>query len=217
MSDPHDVAPAACAEVWESEAERARAFLSALDGDWARHVATVGPCLHRALPERPPYEALVRAVAHQQLHARAAEAILARLSALFAARPFPTPAQLLACSPEMLRTCGFSGRKVQTLQAIAAATLSGQVPDLATARMLGDEALIERLVALPGVGRWTVEMLLIYSLQRSDVLPVDDYGVREGYKRLKGLERAPTAAAMRRLGEAWQPYRTAAAWYLWRA
>ena len=82
---------------------------------------------------------------------------------------------------------------------------------------MADEALIERLVALRGVGRWTVEMLLIYSLERSDILPVDDFGIREGYRRLKGLDKAPTPAQMRALGGGWRPFRTVAAWYLWRA
>ena len=91
------------------------------------------------------------------------------------------------------------------------------MPSREEALALADEALIERLVALRGVGRWTVEMLLIYSLARSDVLPVDDFGVREGYRRLKGLGKAPTPAQMRSLGGGWRPYRTVAAWYLWRA
>ncbi|QXH35140.1 DNA-3-methyladenine glycosylase family protein [Pseudomonas muyukensis] len=191
--------------------------LAGLDADWARHIATVGPCLHRATPGREPYEALVRAIAYQQLHARAAQAILGRLLALFAEAAFPTPAQLLAVTPETMRACGFSASKTATLHGIAQASLDGTVPSRAQALVLEDEALIERLVALRGVGRWTVEMLLIYSLERSDILPVDDFGVREGYRRLKGLEKAPTPAQMRGLGMAWRPYRTVAAWYLWRA
>ena len=81
---------------------------------------------------------------------------------------------------------------------------------------MSDEALIARLITLKGIGRWTVEMMLIFTLARQDVLPVDDLGVREGYKRLKGLAEAPTAKALNQIGEAWQPYRTAASWYLWR-
>ncbi|MFG0401155.1 MULTISPECIES: DNA-3-methyladenine glycosylase family protein [Pseudomonas] len=191
--------------------------LAALDPDWSRHIAAIGPCLHQATPGREPYEALVRAIAYQQLHARAAEAILGRLLALFPADDFPQPEQLLAVTPETLRACGFSASKLVTVQGIAQATLEGLVPTREQALALADEALIERLVALRGVGRWTVEMLLIYSLGRSDILPVDDFGVREGYRRLKGLEKAPTPAQMRSLGGAWRPFRTVAAWYLWRA
>ncbi|CAH0646023.1 MULTISPECIES: DNA-3-methyladenine glycosylase family protein [Pseudomonas] len=204
-----DLSPAAYRQAGE--------YLAALDPDWARHVAATGPCLHQATPGREPYEALVRAIAYQQLHARAAEAILGRLLALFPQHAFPPPEQLLAASPQTLRACGFSASKLATIQGIAQARLDGLVPTREAALAMSDDALIERLVALRGVGRWTVEMLLIYSLERSDILPVDDFGVREGYRRLKGLVKAPTPAQMRSLGGAWRPYRTVAAWYLWRA
>ncbi|PNV95409.1 DNA-3-methyladenine glycosylase family protein [Pseudomonas protegens] len=191
-------------------------FLAALDADWAALIAAVGPCLHQPRPEREPYQALVRAVAYQQLHARAGDAILGRLRALFPGQDFPTPGQLADASLESLRGCGFSARKVATLQGIAQATLDGRVPDAASARGLGDEQLIERLIQLPGIGRWTVEMLLIYSLEREDILPVDDFGVREGYRRLKDLEKQPRPRQLRQIGQAWSPWRTTAAWYLWR-
>ncbi|MFO3674958.1 DNA-3-methyladenine glycosylase family protein [Pseudomonas protegens] len=191
-------------------------FLAALDADWAALIAVVGPCLHQPRPEREPYQALVRAVAYQQLHARAGDAILGRLRALFPGQDFPTPGQLADASLESLRGCGFSARKVATLQGIAQATLDGRVPDAASARGLDDEQLIERLIQLPGIGRWTVEMLLIYSLEREDILPVDDFGVREGYRRLKDLEKQPSPRQLRQIGQAWSPWRTTAAWYLWR-
>ena len=192
-------------------------YLAALDPDWSRHIAATWPCLHQATPGREPYEALVRALAYQPLPARAADAILGRLLALFPGDAFPTPQQLLTVSPETLRACGFSASKMATVQGIAQARLEGLVPTREEALAMADEALIERLVALRGVGRWTVEMLLIYSLERSDILPVDDFGVREGYRRLKGLDKAPTPAQMRSLGGGWRPFRTVAAWYLWRA
>ena len=191
-------------------------YLAALDPDWSRHIAATGPCLHQATPGREPYEALVRAIAYQQLHARAAEAILGRLLALYPGQAFPSPAQLLATAPEALRACGFSARKLQTLHGIAAATESGLVPGYAEAMAMDDEALIARLVSLRGVGRWTVEMLLIYTLERLDILPADDFGVCEGYRRLKGLAARPTARQMSALAQAWSPHRTVAAWYLWR-
>lgn len=197
--------------------DEATRFLAALDPDWARHVAAIGPCLHRATPGREPFEALVRAIAYQQLHPRAGDAILGRMLALFPEVDFPTPAQLLASTPEVLRACGFSANKLATIHGIAQARLDGVVPSRTEALALGDEALIERLVSLRGVGRWTVEMLLIYSLERGDILPVDDLGVREGYRRMKGLDKAPTPARMRSLAVAWSPYRTTASWYLWRA
>nr|WP_315591697.1 DNA-3-methyladenine glycosylase [uncultured Cupriavidus sp.] len=195
---------------------RAVKFLSELDEDWARHIAAIGPCRHEAKPAREPYEALVRAIAYQQLHAKAGDAILGRLLALYPGVSFPAPELLLASDPELQRACGFSAAKLATIRRIAQATVEGVVPGLEEARRLPDAVLIERLTSLRGVGRWTVEMFLIYSLERSDVLPVDDFGVREGYGRLKGLEKAPTPRQMRAIGEAWSPFRTAAAWYLWR-
>lgn len=191
-------------------------FLANLDEDWRRHVESVGPCLLQPKPTREPYEALVRAIAYQQLHAKAGDAILGRLLALFAPAAFPAPTQLLAADGVLLRNCGFSASKIATLQGIAQATLDGVVPDYASARAMEDEALIERLVSLRGVGRWTVEMLLIYSLERPDILPADDFGVREGYRRLRGLDAQPNRRQMIAIGQAWSPYRTVAAWYLWR-
>ncbi|MGH8439112.1 MAG: DNA-3-methyladenine glycosylase family protein [Pseudomonas sp.] len=195
---------------------QAEQFLAALDPRWAAHVQAIGPCLHLPRPERDPYQALVRAIAYQQLHVKAGDAILGRFLALYPGCDFPSPEQVLATSPEQLRACGFSGSKLTTIQGIAKARQQGLVPDHEQALALDDEQLIERLVSLRGVGRWTVEMLLIYTLERMDILPADDFGVREGYRRLQGLDTQPTRRQMIELGQAWRPYRTIAAWYLWR-
>ncbi|MFJ2536990.1 MULTISPECIES: DNA-3-methyladenine glycosylase [unclassified Pseudomonas] len=194
----------------------ASAFLASIDTDWQRLVATVGPCLHQPYPARDPYESLVRSIAYQQLHAKAGDAIVGRLVGLFPGQSFPRPEQMLATDVDRIRGCGFSAGKIATIQGIAQATLDGVVPDYATALAMDDEALIERLVSLRGIGRWTVEMLLIYSLERMDILPADDFGVREGYRRLKGLEEQPTRKQMVEIGVHWRPFRTVAAWYLWR-
>lgn len=191
-------------------------FLSGLDADWASHVAAVGPCRLETKPAREPYEALMRAIAYQQLHAKAGDAILARLLALYPEAGFPSPERLLATDPEWQRRCGFSAAKLATLRGIAQAAVEGIVPTRAEALHLSDAALIERLTSLRGVGRWTVEMFLIYSLERADILPVGDFGVREGYRRLKGLQQAPSPRGMGEIGAAWSPWRTVAAWYLWR-
>ncbi|MBC3366074.1 DNA-3-methyladenine glycosylase [Pseudomonas sp. SWRI154] len=196
---------------------QATAFLAKLDEDWRRHVEAIGPCLLQPKPARDPYEALVRAIAYQQLHAKAGDAILGRLLGLFPQGTFPRPEQILATDVTQMRSCGFSASKIATIQGIAQATLDGIVPGYATALAMDDEALIERLVTLRGVGRWTVEMLLIYSLERPDILPADDFGVRDGYRRLKGLDAQPSRRQMIDIGQAWSPYRTVAAWYLWRA
>ncbi|OLF54727.1 DNA-3-methyladenine glycosylase family protein [Pseudomonas chlororaphis] len=195
---------------------QARAFLAGLDADWARHVEAVGPCLHQPKPTREPYEALVRAIAYQQLHARAGDAILGRFLGLYGQAAFPSPEQILASEVEPLRACGFSAGKIATIRGIAEAALNGVVPGYAAALEMDDETLVQRLTTLRGVGRWTVEMLLIYSLARLDILPADDFGVREGYRRLKGLEQQPTRKQMIEIGQALSPHRTVAAWYLWR-
>ena len=191
-------------------------FLAALDDDWAALVAAVGPCLHAPKPAREPWQALLRAVAYQQLSVRAGDAMIARFLALYGDGDFPSPQQVCDTTVEVLRRCGFSGRKADTLRTIAAAALDGTVPTLADALTLSDEALIARLTALHGIGRWTVEMMLIYTLGRTDLLPADDLGVREGYRRLRRLDRPPTPRQMTELALPWSPHRTAASWYLWR-
>ena len=167
--------------------------------------------------EQSPYEALMRAIAHQQLHGRAARAIQARFTALYPDAAFPAPAQVLATGDAVLRACGFSAGKVACLREISARALDGTVPTRRAAQRLSDAALIERLTQIRGVGRWTVEMLLIFTLGRPDVLPVDDFGVREGYRALHGLDTQPRPRALAGIGEVWAPYRSYAAWYLWRA
>jgi DNA-3-methyladenine glycosylase II len=179
-------------------------------------VKRIGPCTLVPL-QREPYEALVRAIAHQQVHGRAAEAMLSRFRALHEGEDFPPAEFVLALPPEALRGCGFSGSKVLAIQDIAAKTREGLVPRLEEAGSLTDAELIERLVTIRGVGRWTVEMLLIFTLGRADILPVDDFGVREGWKLLNGLEVQPKPKELAAIGEAWKPWRSIAAWYLWRA
>jgi DNA-3-methyladenine glycosylase II len=179
-------------------------------------IAQIGR-LKRLLPDHAePYEALLSAVAHQQLHARAAGAILGRLETLCGGA-LPTPEALLALPDDALRGCGFSGAKMAAIRDVAAKAAAGVIPSRARALRLSDAELIERLTSIRGVGRWTVEMLLIFTLRRPDVLPVDDFGVREGYRLLHGLEAQPKPKALALIGEAFAPYRTTAALYLWRA
>jgi DNA-3-methyladenine glycosylase II len=192
---------------------QASQFLSQLDADWAQLVQQIGPCALQVKQAREPYEALVRAVAYQQLSTKVGDVILKRFITLFDG--FPTPTQLMTAKFDDLRACGFSGRKIDTLQGIAQARLNDVIPSQAQALTMTDEALITRLVTLKGIGRWTVEMMLIFTLERLDVLPVDDLGVREGYKRLKKLPEAPKPKELAEIGMAWQPYRTVASWYLW--
>jgi DNA-3-methyladenine glycosylase II len=190
------------------------------DRAFAQLIQRVGPPrLEREIDRNSsPYEALMRAIAHQQLHARAAQAILARFIALHpGCNTFPDPAMVLAHPETALRGCGFSAGKIASLRDICAHSLNGTIPTRRGAIRLSNEALIERLTAIRGVGRWTVEMLLIFALGRQDVLPVDDFGVREGFRVLHGLEAQPKPRALAEVGTAWAPYRSLAAWYLWRA
>jgi DNA-3-methyladenine glycosylase II len=184
---------------------------------FAALIGRVGPPLLPIQRRRSPYEALTRAIAHQQLHGRAAEAILGRFAALYPDDPFPSPTQVLATEEAALRACGFSGTKIACIRAIAAATLDGTIPSRRQSARLSDEALIERLTTIRGIGRWTVEMLLIFTLGRPDVLPVDDFGVREGYRVLYDLDAQPKPRELAEIGLAWAPFRSLAAWYLWRA
>jgi DNA-3-methyladenine glycosylase II len=124
---------------------------------------------------------------------------------------------VLATSDIKLRACGFSGSKIAAMRAICAATLDGTVPTRRGSARLSDAELIERLTSIRGVGRWTVEMLLIFTLGRPDVLPVDDFGVRDGYRVLYRLDAQPKPKALAEIGLAWSPFRSIAAWYLWRA
>jgi DNA-3-methyladenine glycosylase II len=181
-----------------------------------RVIRAEGPCT--LLPvQREPYEALVRAIAHQQVHGRAAEAILGRFLALFPDDSFPSPAVVLGTAPETMRACGFSQSKIAAIRDIAEKSAGGLVPTREGAAHFDDATLIERLTAIRGVGRWTVEMLLIFTLGRPDILPVDDFGVREGWRVAAGLETQPKPRELAAIGEPWAPWRSVAAWYLWRA
>ena len=191
--------------------------LSAVDPVMRRLIREVGPFALTPRGQRTPFESLARAIAFQQLHGKAAESILKRFIALFPGRRFPRPDELLKAGTDAIRGAGFSGAKVLALRDLAAKTLDGTVPTGRTIKLLDDAAIIERLVEVRGIGRWTVEMLLIFQLGRPDVLPVDDFGVRKGFRIAYRKRAMPTPAQVRRYGERWKPYRTAAAWYLWRA
>jgi DNA-3-methyladenine glycosylase II len=187
------------------------------DTRFAALISRIGPPRLNIQRQRSPYEALIRAIAHQQLHGRAAEAILGRFSALFPGEAFPEPDAVMATADTALRGCGFSGGKIAAIRDICAKTLDGTVPTRRQSHRLSDEAVIERLSSIRGVGRWTVEMLLIFTLGRPDVLPVDDFGVREGYRVLYELDAQPKPKLLSEIGLAWAPYRSLATWYLYRA
>ncbi len=193
---------------------QATKFLSAIDADWANLIHTVGACQFSPKVERNPYEALVRAVAYQQLHTKAGDAVIGKFIQHFS--QFPLPEQLIFAHFDDLRACGFSGRKIETIQSIANGVMAGLVPSMESAQKMTNAELITRLVSLKGIGQWTVEMMLMFTLMRMDILPVTDFGVVEGYKRLKKLETGPKPKQMAEIASTFSPYRTVASWYLWR-
>jgi len=191
--------------------------LSACDPVMRELIAAAGPYTLRSDATVRPFEILARAIAHQQLNGTAANTILTRFIDRFGPGGFPTPDTVLATADAELRAVGFSFAKIASLKDLAAKTQTGIVPERRALLALDSEAIIERITAVRGIGRWTVEMMLMFHLERPDVLPVDDFGVRNGFRLAYGLRRLPAPRALARYGERWAPHRTAAAWYLWRA
>ena len=183
----------------------------------AQLIRRAGPYTLAPERRRGPYEALLRAVAHQQLTGKAAQTILGRFVMLYGGDAYPSPEQLIATPDHYLRGVGFSRAKTAALKDIAAKTQDGTIPERRRLARMKDEAIIERLTEARGVGRWTVEMFLMFTLGRPDVLPVDDYGIRMGYRIAYGKRTLPKPKVLARYGEIWAPYRTTASWYLWRA
>lgn len=175
--------------------------------------------LHDPFPVKPvdppePYQSLVRSVVFQQLSGKAAQTILNRVIALFPRSDFPSPQSLLRVEEEALRGAGLSRQKIAALKDIAAKRISGTIPDAAEIAHLDDDEIITRLTAARGVGRWTVQMHLIFAMGRPDVMPIDDLGVRKGAERLFGREFKPKELDL--FAQRWAPWRSAAAWHLWR-
>jgi DNA-3-methyladenine glycosylase II len=191
--------------------------LSAVDPVMRRLIREVGACTLAHEPWRSPFQSLVQAVAHQQLNGTAAGTILTRFKKLFPGRKFPKPEDLAKVTDEQIRACGFSFAKIRAIRDIAEKTLSGVVPTSRQIVKLTDEEIILRLTEVRGVGRWTVEMLLIFQLGREDVLPVDDFGVRTGFRLAYKKRALPKPKALRKFGARWRPHATTAAWYLWQA
>jgi DNA-3-methyladenine glycosylase II len=194
----------------------------------ARHLRRVDPHLGRIIqkvgdcplaPQRGvlPWQALTRSVAFQQLNGTAAETIFRRFLALFPETKFPTPEQVVTAPEAQMRQAGLSRAKTAAIKDIAAKTIAGIVPDRRTIARWSDAEVIERLTVIRGVGPWTVEMLLMFTLGRPDVLPTTDYGVRNGFALVYDREELPAPREVLEHGERWRPFRSAAAWYLWRA
>jgi len=197
--------------------ERAHQLLSATDPRMAELIARARR--YEISPTRSvrPFDALAESIAYQQLSGKAAATIFARVRALFPKRKWLDPEQLLATPDETLRAAGLSRAKVAAMKDLAAKTMDGTVPSGRALLRMSDDEIIARLTEVRGIGRWTVEMLLLFDLGRPDVWPVDDYGVRKGFAKIFRRRKLPTPKQLMRIGEKWRPYRSVAAWYFWRA
>ena len=206
------------------------AALSAADAKLRRLIQHAGPFTMRIAGSQSPFEALAESIVFQQLHGKAARAIHTRMIEGFAdicgVGVHPSPQHLLDCPTPQLRNAGLSANKTLALRDLAAKTLDGTVPTLAKIRRMDDESIIEHLTQVRGIGRWTVEMMLIFRLGRPDVLPVSDYGVRKGFAltfgKLKPSDKVtpadlPKPEEMQKRAKKWHPWCSVASWYLWRA
>jgi DNA-3-methyladenine glycosylase II len=182
-----------------------------------RLIRAHGPCTLAPDWKRSPFEALTQAVIHQQLNGIVAEKILQRFIGLFPDTVFPSPEQVLRASEDGLRSAGLSRQKATYIHDIARQTQQGLVPLKQSAlSRITDSEIIARLTQVKGVGPWTAEMMLIFTLGRLDVLPVDDFGVRKGFSIADGRSVPVTPRELREIGTVWAPYRTVASWYFWR-
>ncbi|MGA2653435.1 MAG: DNA-3-methyladenine glycosylase 2 family protein [Terracidiphilus sp.] len=198
--------------------------MKAADAKLAGLIERVGPLMMKLDSSASPFQSLLESILYQQLNGKAAATIHGRVRACFGGDPAP---QLLLDTPDdRLRACGVSGNKIKAFRDLAAKTLDGTVPTHAAIKKLSDAEIIERLTAVRGIGAWTVEMLLIFRLGRTDVFPVTDYGVRKGFAltfqripKTRALTAAdlPKADVMLKRAKKWSPYRSVASWYLWRA
>jgi DNA-3-methyladenine glycosylase II len=202
---------------------RVNRVLAAKDDAFAALIAAVGPCTalrastrSKTLREVTPFQALAESIAYQQLNGKAAQTIWGRVLKLSNGRP-PSPASIIKTPSEALRAAGLSRAKVLAIQDLAAKTIEGVVPTRRQALGMSDAELIELITQVRGIGPWTVQMFLIFTLQRPDVMPETDYGVRNGFSILYRKRRLPTPGELLQFSERWKPYRSYAAWYLWQA
>jgi DNA-3-methyladenine glycosylase II len=191
--------------------------LTAADPRLGALIARAGEFTMRPVPTQSLFAALVESIVYQQLSGKAAETILRRVVALYRPRRFPRPVDILETPVERLRAAGLSAAKTAAVKDLAARTLEGTVPSMTRVRRMSDEEIIERLTTVRGIGRWTVEMLLLFRLGRPDVLPLGDLGVRKGFARAFNRRALLDPLVLHRRAERWRPYRSVASWYLWRA
>lgn len=199
--------------VTQTDYAEARRHLSRRDPVLKALIRRHGACGLETSQHTDPFQALVHAIVSQQLSTRAAATIAARFEALFPGR-FPLPAEVDQVPDDRLRAVGLSGQKVRYLRDLCLRIRDGSLV-LAAVEEMDDEAVIEALTQVKGIGRWTAEMFLMFRLHRPDVLPVGDLGIVKAVQQQYGLRRIPAPARLLKIGEAWRPYRSVACWYLW--
>src|SRR3954466_12417778 len=191
--------------------------LAASDVRFAALIARAKPYAPQLDVPVRPFDSLAESIAYQQLSGKAAATIWGRVKALYGKRKWLDPKQVLATPDEKLRAAGLSGSKTAAIKDLAAKVLDGTVPSGAALAKMSEDEIIERLTKVRGIGRWTVEMMLLFDLGRLDVWPVDDLGVRKGYMKTFRKRKIPKPKELHKIGEKWRPYRSVAAWYFWRA
>jgi methylated-DNA-[protein]-cysteine S-methyltransferase len=205
------------------DADAAVKAIADADPVLGKHIAKVGPLRLQLKDSEGTFAALAESIVYQQLNGKAAATIFGRVRALYAGGRLE-PKAVLATRAERLRSAGLSASKEASLRDLAERATRGEIPTLAELAKMDDDAIVERLTQVRGIGRWTVEMLLIFRLGRPDVLPVADYGIKKGFAQVfpklrtrYGADGLPTPDVLAARAERWRPYRSVASWYLWRA
>ena len=198
------------------EYRRAERLLGRRDPVLRGLIRTYGPCRMASSQREDPFVAMVEAIVWQQLSSKAAATIYGRVLAVLGNGERPTPDGLAGADPTRLRAAGLSRAKVAYIQDLAVKVRDGVV-HLDRLQSLEDEAVIEELTKVKGIGRWTAEMFLMFRLHRPDVFPIGDVGIVNAIRRAYRLRKAPTPARLQRLAEPWRPYRSVACWYLWQS
>lgn len=201
---------------FQKKLRAAEKALASSDKHLARVIARVGRCEITREEHFEPFNALVRSICHQQLHGKAAETILGRVVTKFGDGQQAELQRLHRARITTMRACGLSQAKALAIKDLAAKCLDGTVPTAKELHALPDDEVVARVTQVRGIGRWTVEMMLMFRMGRLDVFPIDDFGIRKGYSMLRGLKAQVTPKALLPLGDDWRPYRTVASWYLWR-
>lgn len=198
----------------QADYQAARRHLMRTDPKLAAIIKRVGPCELHAVAPKDPFEALCMSIASQQLSTKAADTIFRRFCDLFPPDRRPSPERVMTLTDDEIRGAGFSRPKVGFIKDLASRVLDGRL-DLAGLAKHPDDEVMRQLVAVKGIGRWTAEIFLMFRLGRPDILPADDLGLMNAVHRAYKLRKRPDAKRLRKIGEAWKPYRSVAAWYLW--